>query len=311
MHIEDKKTRNMDRQGELSYLQLQLKKSIELKDEREQFRLLNKFIKLSSFYELNEIDQVLYCRLLKFRGNVNRSIALLEDIMRKSDYKAPINVKLQLIQNYLYVNDYDKAEQLLNNCFYANAENKDKMMYQTIVQEGYNKHWVVAALEIARHNNYIYPSVKRKSLSYYAFQIMYYDIEHTRSYMYKYFLENQGNHLFDESCSIDHLIELSRQLLPSAVKSTDSSAVDYYYFNLGQYVGRSVDGQPLTGIRVVTLKNSQDIINIEPYDVNDEKKIRIINSVSIPSKEERIPHNKEKRKSQIERFNARYHKNSE
>ena len=283
--------------------------SIKEKDEKKQLSILNKFLEISSIEKLDRETQARYCHLLRLRGAANKSMKILEELIKKSDGKTDFDVKWEYICTCMYKNEYDKAEKILYDMFYAKEQNVGKPVLETMIHRYPNNTVISVLLEISRHNNYPYPEVEEDRLSYYGSQIMNYDITKTKIHMSKYFIGG-GRHcnIFNENLDVDQVLNMAEEaLLLGAEKSTDSFTFDVYYFDWNKQIGTNRKKDSLTGLKVITLKNSLDIIHVEAFDVKDERKYLIVNSVL--NKEETKDIQKEKKKSQIEKFNRRYNRN--
>lgn len=296
-----------DKNINFDYLLFDYKQCLLEKNERKEFYILDKYLKNFPFHQLDVEMQIRYCHLLKLRGAVGQSIRLLERRIKELSPKIHADFRYELICAYLYVGDYDKAEKQLMDWFYTRKENKKKPLLATVANEIQLSKFSVAAFEIARKKNYPFPYVKHSNGTNYMNQLMHYDLNYMKRYILRYFGKTEDYNQFNQNLNVDKVTVMAEKLLEHAEKSTDSMAVDFYYFDLEQKIGKDINGQDLTGIKVTTIKDTNHIVNIEPIDVKDETKIRIINHDATTIKENNTS-NKVYQKSQIEKFNRRYNR---
>ena len=291
----------------------QFKEGVKTEDDYLQFSSINKYIKKAGIDSLPTEIQARYARLLRERGTTKRSIELLENIYRNSHHQCGWDIRWELLCDYFYENDYDKAEAVIADWFYVNAENKNKPMYQTIVDGYKHRNLVLACMGLAKEKKHTRLKTNDKIMSYYEQQIDFYQLDRAKAYNKCNFQQTRDNSQFDAKWTVDGIFDLAKELLPTATKSTNSYLVDFYYFDFDEPIGKDMHNNPLTGIKVTTLKNSQDILLVIPYDVKNDKKFRVINPAKLETKEndhkeEKAPI-KSKRMSQIEKFNRRYQNN--
>ncbi len=263
------------------------------RDDRALLKTFSKYIKHIPLSNWNYRYQCKYAELLKYNGNIETSIKHYKRLYEKS---MNIRAAYGLIDCYLYLNEYDKALTIMN-------EVKESGKLQST-----DKKFYLYQAELYRHFQRKEVIDFSKNARYYTAQIYSYNQEHFLQYNSIYFNPNIVDMpSFNLDIEILSLTEEVLQVLDNAVKSTDSGVVDYYYFEYEQPIGVSEHDQPLTGLKVVTIKNSKQILKLQPYDVKDPTKILVVNKV--PSKKATANNYEEiKRTKQIEKFNRRYNR---
>lgn len=286
----------------------EFKQGVQTEDDYLQFSAINKYIKKEGIDTLPEEIQARYCRLLRLKGLEKRSIELLEKIYDENNHCSSWEIRWELLSDYLYIDDYDKVEALIADWFYDKHPNNKEPMLQTILDEYRHRNLVLACMVLAKEKYHLSLKTKpSRQISYYEQQMKDYNLKKAKAYNQHYFYHDANHYQFNLNLTVDGVFDMAKKLLPSAIKSTNSYVVDFYYFDFDKPIGQDLNHHPLTGIKVTTLKNSQNILFVIPYDVKSQKKFRVINSVQTIEKENNPV--KTKNMSQIEKFNRRYQNN--
>ncbi len=289
---------------------LEFRAAMNSKDERKQLKLFDKALKYIDLSKFDNLTKARYCRLLRLKGSVRKSTQILEKIVRESNYRAGDSIKWELLCNYMYENDIDKAENLLLSMmksYIKQAENNKNSSFSRHFFE--DSRYGLVLFAIAREKDQAYPEVEDYKLSYYSNQIKEYNLSKLRSYMSSYFNQKENLHgVFAPSISKDEIIKKTQRFMAKedVIRSTDSYAVDVYYLDFNEIIGKDKEKKDVTGVRVVTIKNTQDLLCIEPCDVKDTTKFRIVNKR--PVMKDKTLEKVYNRPSQIEKFNRRYNK---
>lgn len=289
---------------------LEFRAAMNSKDERKQLKLFDKALKYIDLSKFDNLTKARYCRLLRLKGSVKKSTQILERIVRESNYRADDSIKWELLCNYMYENDTDKAEDLLLSMmksYIKQAKNNKNSSFSSHFLE--DSRYGLVLFAIAREKDQAYPEVEDYKLSYYSNQIKKYDLSKLRSYMSSYFNQKENLHgVFAPSISKDEIIKKTQRFMEEedVIRSTDSYAVDVYYLDFNEIIGKDKEKKDVTGVRVVTIKNTQDLLCIEPCDVKDTTKFRIVNKR--PVMKDKTLEKVYNRPSQIEKFNRRYNK---
>ena len=149
--------------------------------------------------------------------------------------------------------------------------------------------------------------VTERNCNYYQSQVIHYKSSKFYRYMQIYFEKEKPVRKFKKEFTLEKLEEYVKSGLNMAIKSPDSYAVDMYYFDLNQNIGYDSLGKEVTGINVVTLKGTKQLLAIEPVDVIDSNKIFLVNKYPYQGEKTRES-TKVLYKSQIEKFNRRYNR---
>lgn len=279
---------------EITDLKNTIIEAIKQKDERLQLELLEEYFLRIPMHTVDGIYQNQYAFLMKKLGKVNKSIAISENVLKMQKAKQSFYAYENIINAYLYLDNYDKAEEYLNIVL---SQYENALQYSSIL---------LCFLEIKRKKNkQVSRKFERGLSSYYQSQIIDYNRVKFYKYTQTYFDKQKKQKTFKEEFTLEKLEEFVNKNLPVAIKSSDSYAVDFYYFNLNSIVGYDEKQQEITGIKVTTLKNTNQLLAIEPVDVINTNKIIVVNKVPYQTEQEQET-TKIFKKSQIEKFRARY-----
>lgn len=279
-----------------SKLEEQIKQAIKVQNEYLQLKLLEQYFSLVPLKQADYFYQNQYAFLIKKQGKVKECIAISKYVWEHGYLKNRIYACENLINSYLYLDNYEKAEEYLTRIM---QEKQDIFSMPTLL---------LCFIEIKRYKKEKQEIELSNDLpNYYQSQIMKYKKQKFNFYMQGYFNKNSEYNQFEEKITLEQLEQIVQENLSIAVKSPDSYAVDFYYFDLNYIIGKNKNNQPLTGIKVVTLKNSNQVLAIEPIDTKDTCKIIAMNQV-FNLFEQKQEKNKVHYKSQIEKFNRRYNR---
>ncbi len=289
-----KKNTNKHQMFNMYEIEKQIMKAIKEKNEYLQLKLLNQYFSIIPIETADFFYQNQYAFLMKKMGKVHYSIALSKNVLNNNTTTKKLYASENLINSYLYLNNYEKAEEYLNLII---EQNKEAFNQSNIL---------LCFLEIKRKKKSIVPSyLKNKYAGYYQSQIIRYEKKKFYNYMQTYFNGDRNYNQFSNDFTLNELEKIVGEALPIAIKSPDSYAVDFYYFDLCREIGIDKENKKLTGIKVATLKNTNQLLAIEPIDVINTDKIIAINKFPYRREQE------EKKvfyKSQIDKFNRRYNK---
>lgn len=257
-------------------------------NENLELKLLKKYFSRTSIASVDYYFQNQYAYLLKKTGEVNKSINISKKVLDGDKVKSKLYAYENIIDGYLYLNNYDEASRYL---------------YQLLKEDEIamnSPHIYLCYLELEKENELI---IKKDSLEYYQSQVINHSKERFDKYMSSYFNKGRSYNQFLDDVLKEDLTKNIEENLPLSIKSYDSYAVDIYYFDVGNTIGYNKDKKELTGLKVVTLKNSNKLLSVEPIDVIDTNKILLVNHFSYNKKEDTA---KVLHKSQIDKFNKRY-----
>lgn len=289
-----KKNKYRKQTMEIVDLQNCIIKAIKQKDERLQLELLEEYFLRTPMHTVDGIYQNQYAFLMKKLEKVNKSIAISENVLKMQKAKQSFYAYENIINAYLYLDNYDKAEEYLNIVL---SQYENALQYSS---------FLLCFLEIKRNRNkQVSRKFERGPSNYYQSQIIDYNKVKFYRYTQTYFDKQKKQKTFKEEFTLEKLEEFVNKNLPITIKSSDSYAVDFYYFNLNSIVGYDEKGQETSGIKVTTLKNTNQLLAIEPVDVINTNKIIVVNKVPYRTEQETT---KILQKSQIAKFNRRYNR---
>lgn len=281
---------------EITDLKNTIIQAIKQKDERLQLELLEEYFLRVPMHTVDGIYQNQYAFLMKKLGKVSNSIAISKNVLKMQKAKQSFYAYENIINAYLYLDNYDKAEEYLNIVL---SQYENALQYPS---------FLLCFWEIKRKRNMqVFRKFETGQSSYYQSQIVDYNKTKFYKYTQTYFDKQKKQKKFKEEFTLEKLEEFVNKSIPNSVKSSDSYAVDFYYFNLNSIVGYDEKQQEITGIKVTTLKNTNQLLAIEPVDVINTNKIIVVNKVPYRTEQEQET-TKILKKSQIEKFNRRYNR---
>lgn len=255
-----------------------------------------------------------------------KSLFALEEIKKYLErYPNDVLAHIYYVDLLITIGNVEEASKLLNNSILLSPKNEkdiEKIFYLTIKLLIATGKYLECFNYIKKHIDLLYNQKQgvaimlflRKKLNleiddydelptYFLKQICFYKEELLIEYVLReYPRENRDRSSFGKNFPLEKVCTRVREMIPNPLRRNEGILVNSYLFKYDRC--GQVDGKEVNYFRVITLANSNEIINMYPYDNSARNPYIDLN----PRIEEFLEPVKVKSLSQTEKFYQRYEK---